>query len=75
MSAVPAILSDEERADVRRYRRVMYLPEAIQRTEAKLARLREEAASVGHNLASLETSHTNGDEIATEYLKRLGYFR
>lgn len=58
-----------------RWRRRAYLPDAIERCEAKLKKLREEAAGIGLSLPQLQRSHHNGDMIATEYLKRLGYFR
>ena len=58
-----------------RWRRRAYLPGAIERCEAKLEKLRQEAAQIGMTLPDLQRSHVNGDMIATEYLKRLGYFR
>lgn len=73
--AAYAHMTEEERGDERHYRRVMYLPEAIERTAAKLAKLFDEAERIGLDLPRLEQSHTAGDVIATEYLKRLGYFR
>lgn len=58
-----------------RWRRRSYLPGAIERSEAKTRKLRAEAAAIGLNLPELVRSDRNGDLIATEYLKRLGYFR
>jgi hypothetical protein len=58
-----------------RWRRRAYLPGAIERCEAKLERLRQEAAGIGLSLTQLQRSQVNGDLIASEYLKRLGYFR
>lgn len=79
MPRAPAIpyrhLSEEDQRIARLSARVRYVPKAIERTEAKLQRLRKEASSIGLSLPSLEGSHYNGGMIATEYLKRLGYFR
>lgn len=65
----------EDRERFRLASRVRYLPTAIANTEEKLARLKQEAARIGLDVPKLERSHLNGDQIATEYLKRLGYFR
>ena len=61
-------------------RRIQYrqrlLPEQLERARRRVEHLEREAARIGmQDLAALEKSHHNGDEIATEYLKRLGYFR
>ena len=58
-----------------RWRRRSYLPGAIERCEVKLTKLRKEAAKIGLSLPDLQRSDRHGDLIATEYLKRLGYFR
>lgn len=75
MTAALAKVAPEERWAVRQEARDRYLPKAVERTHAKLLRLRAEADAVGLSLPWLESAHTNGDLIATEYLKRLGYFR
>jgi hypothetical protein len=75
LTAALATVPEDDRWLIRLEGRVRYLPQAIGRAEAKLTRLRAEAVSIGLDPRSLETAHTNGDMIATEYLKRLGYFR
>ncbi len=77
MSALPK-LNDwgmEIAPTTRRARRRMYLPAAIEAAETKLVRLYQEASQIGLNIGTLEASHRNGDLIASEFLKRLGYFR
>jgi hypothetical protein len=68
-------IPDQTAKSERNWRRRAYLPGAIERAEQKLARLKEEASHIGLTLKQLEDSHHNGDQIATEYLKRLGYWR
>lgn len=81
MSAQPAMndwgleIAPRSPAAERRDRRREYLPVAIERTEAKLIALRREAKQIGLNLPRTVASHRGGDLIATEQLKRLGYFR
>jgi hypothetical protein len=75
MKAVRAIDGDQERV-----RRILYrqrvLPDQLARARARVRQLEAEAAMIGmQSLVALEDAHLSGDMIATEYLKRLGYFR
>lgn len=66
-------LPAQDREFIRLDNRVRYLPKAIETTRAKLARLELEASELG--LHELAQAHWQDDLIATEHLKRLGYFR
>lgn len=73
MSAALKTLSTEERRLARLEYRMRYLPQGIDRARSKLLKLEGEAIALGmHDLVQLRNSHSAGDLIASEWMKRLG---
>lgn len=66
---------DAEQERIRRLAyRINIVPVQLERARRRVAHLEAEAIDLGV-IPALEKAHHAGDMIATEYLKRLGYFR